>query len=77
MEMLHRPLGEVLPFWNGLGRRVALDDNAADSALPELDRQSHADRAASDDDDLRVVLFSVTHCQLEKRCPVSFSRFLK
>jgi hypothetical protein len=75
--MLHRPLGKILPFWNGLRGHVALDDNAADSALPELDRQPHADRAASDDDDLRVVLFSVAHGQLEKRCPVSFSRFLK
>ena len=42
------------PFGIGCGCGVALDHDAADAALAELDGQPHADRAAADDDDLRI-----------------------
>ena len=38
------------------GVSAPLDQRAGDAALPELDRERHADRPAADDDDLMAFL---------------------
>ena len=43
------------PLRDRLGLGVALDHGRGDVALAELDGKPHADRAAPDDDDLRIV----------------------
>jgi len=51
--MLERALGQVLTLRDRLRADEALDQSAADAALAEFDRQTKADRSASDNDDLR------------------------
>ncbi len=53
MEVLHRALGQVLPFWNRLWRAVFLDQDTADAALAKLDGQPQSHRPASDDEYFR------------------------
>ena len=48
-----RPLQRSI-FGSRLGLRVALDDRAADPALPEVERQRQPDRASAHDEDLCV-----------------------
>src|SRR5262249_27688425 len=55
-EVLHRPLGEVLPLRDWLRLQVALDDDAAHAALAELNRKPHADWPTADNDDRRLLL---------------------
>jgi hypothetical protein len=40
-----------LPFWDVLRLPVALDNNAVDAFLTELNSQSHSDGTAADDND--------------------------
>ena len=52
IKMLHRALGQVLPFGNALRLKAALDQGASDAALPQLDRERDADGSSTDNDDL-------------------------
>jgi hypothetical protein len=51
--MLEGALGQVLTLRDRLRADVALDQNAVDAALAEVDRKTKANRPASDNDDLR------------------------
>jgi hypothetical protein len=50
--MLHRALGQVLPFGDTLRLAAALDQGASDAALPKLDRKRDAHGSSADNDDL-------------------------
>ena len=52
MEMFHAALGQVLAFRDRLGGLKALDQQAVDAALAELNRQPQPDRATTNDGDL-------------------------
>ena len=54
MKMLHGPLRQVLALGDRLRGAAALDHDAADAALAELNRQPHAHGSTAGDDDLRV-----------------------
>ncbi len=56
MEMLHRPLGQVLPFRDGLRRLVTLDHDHRNTALAQFDGQPHPDGAAAHDQNLRCAI---------------------
>ena len=53
VKVLERALGQVLTLRDRLRADVALDQNAADAALAEVDRKTKTNRPASDNDDLR------------------------
>jgi len=53
--MLHRPLGQVLAFWNGLGLHIPLYHDAAHAALTKIDGQAHADGSSANDHNLGLV----------------------
>jgi hypothetical protein len=65
MEMLHRPLGEILPFRDPLRLRIAFDDRATDSPLRKPDGEREANGPASDDGDFGMMCFAAIHSFLE------------
>src|SRR6185437_3377223 len=54
IEMLHRPLGQVLTLGNGLRLDAALDDDAIDAELAERNREAQTDGTTADNGYLRV-----------------------
>jgi hypothetical protein len=50
--MLHRALGQVLPFGDALRLKAPLDQGAIDAALPEFHRERDAHGSSTDNDDL-------------------------
>jgi hypothetical protein len=50
--MLHRPLGQVLPFGDALRLATTLDQGAVDAALPQLNRERDTHGPSADNDDL-------------------------
>jgi hypothetical protein len=61
MEMLQRPLGQVLTLGYRLWAGIAFHKDAADAALSEFDRKAEADRPASDNEHLGVQRFPRGH----------------
>ena len=54
MHMLHGPLGQVLPFGDGLRLLVPLNNDDRNTALSQFDSQPHADRSATHNEDLCI-----------------------
>ena len=54
MQVLHRALRQILALGNRLGLQIALGQNAAYTALAQLNGQSQAHRAAADDQDIGI-----------------------
>src|SRR5690242_7119461 len=56
MEMLQRPLRQVLPLGDPVHAGTRLDQHAGDAAQAKHDRERHADRPSADDSDPGVLL---------------------
>src|SRR5262249_48734346 len=53
-ENLHRPRISALPFWVAERRLILFNQDAADTALAEIDTECEADRAGPNDKNFRV-----------------------
>src|SRR6266849_3642169 len=61
VEMLHRPLGQVLALRDRLRIGITLHHDRVDSALPEFDGEPQADGPAANDDDLWILSLRSVH----------------